>query len=91
MVRERVGCALPDTAAVQTSLLVEQLDVTPASAMARLQRLAKLHLVPYTPYKGVVLTAPGRRVALVGPGDHRLLEFFLVEPLGYSWAGPGRG
>ena len=70
---------------VHTSLLAEQLAVAPASVTAMIQRLAKLNLLTYTPYRGVVLTEPGSRLALEVLRHHRLIELFLVEALGYSW------
>lgn len=72
-------------APVTTSLLVKQLGVAPASVSGMIQKLAKLNLVTHIPYRGVMLTGLGERVALVVLRRHRLLELFLVEALGYSW------
>ena len=49
---------------VTTSLLATQLGVAPASVTGMLQRLDRLHLVTYTPYRSVELTELGRRTAL---------------------------
>jgi DtxR family transcriptional regulator, Mn-dependent transcriptional regulator len=70
---------------VTTSLLAEQLGFAPPSVTSMLQKLAKLDLVAYTPYQGVVLTEDGQRIALEVLRHHRLLELFLVTKLGYSW------
>jgi DtxR family Mn-dependent transcriptional regulator len=70
---------------VSTSLLAKQLALTLPSVTGMLQKLARLDLVAYTPYRGVVLTEQGLRVALEVLRHHRLLELFLVESLGYSW------
>lgn len=76
---------------VTTSLLSEQLSgskpngIKQASVTGMIKKLAELHLVSYTPYQGVQLTATGERVALEVLRHHRLLELYLVEALGYSW------
>lgn len=68
-----------------TVRIAKTLDVTPASVTVMLQRLAKLGLVNYVPYRGVDLTETGMRVALEVIRHHRLLELYLVRQLGYSW------
>jgi DtxR family Mn-dependent transcriptional regulator len=70
---------------VTTSLLAEHIGVKPASVTGMLKTLADLHLVSYTPYHGVELTAAGQRIALEVVRHHRLIELYLVEALGYSW------
>lgn len=71
--------------AVTTTALAERLEVTPASASAMLKRLAEQGLVEHEPYRGVVLTARGLRVALEVLRHHRLLEHYLAQELGVSW------
>ncbi len=71
---------------VTTSVLAAQLGFAPASVTGMIQRLAKLHLVTYTPYRGVVLTNIGQRAALEVLRRHRLIELFLIQALGYTWA-----
>jgi DtxR family Mn-dependent transcriptional regulator len=73
-------------AQVTTSLLAEHLGVTPPSVTGMIQKLAKLHLVTYTLYRGVVLTDIGQHSALEVLRHHRLIELFLVQALGYTWA-----
>ena len=70
---------------VTTNALAERLGVTPASASGMVKRLGEMGLVDHTPYRGVVLTAAGRRVALEVIRHHRLLELYLVETLGFPW------
>ncbi len=70
---------------VSTNAIAERLGVTPASASGMVKRLDELGLVSHRPYRGVSLTAEGRRVALEVMRHHRLLELFLVESLGVPW------
>jgi DtxR family transcriptional regulator, Mn-dependent transcriptional regulator len=72
-------------APVATNDLAERLSVTPASVSAMLKRLAERDLVEHVPYKGVLLTDDGRRLALEVLRHHRLLELYLVEHLGVPW------
>lgn len=65
-----------------TTSVAQTMDVSPASASVMLKRLAALGLVSHTPYRGVVLTNAGRRVALEVIRHHRLLEQYLAETLG---------
>jgi DtxR family Mn-dependent transcriptional regulator len=53
------------------------------SRMAR--RLARLGLVERSAYRGIRLTARGRREGLRAVRAHRLAEAFLVRVLGYGW------
>jgi DtxR family Mn-dependent transcriptional regulator len=50
-----------------------------------LKKLDELGLVTHEPYRGVRLTADGRRVALEVIRHHRLLERFLADALGMPW------
>ncbi len=70
---------------VSTNALAERLDVTPGSVSAMLRKLDELGLVAHQRYKGVRLTAAGRRVALEVIRHHRLLELFLAEVLDVPW------
>ncbi len=71
--------------AVSTNALAERLGVTAASASGMVKRLDELGLVEHQPYRGVSLTADGRRVALEVMRHHRLLELYLVQSLGVPW------
>ena len=70
---------------VSTTGLAERLGVTPASASGMVKKLGELGLVEHKPYKGVVLTPKGRRVALEVLRHHRLLEAYLASSLGVPW------
>jgi DtxR family Mn-dependent transcriptional regulator len=48
--------------------------------------LAESGLVDYEPYAGVRLTAAGEKLAALVLRRHRLIELFLVEVMGMSWA-----
>lgn len=70
---------------VQTSALAEALSITAPSTTEMAKKLAKANLVIHEPYRGIRLTQAGERVALEIVRNHRLLELFLVQALGYSW------
>src|ERR1019366_4595562 len=70
---------------VSTTALAERLGITPGSVSAMLKRLDELGLITHVPYRGVRLTADGRRLALEVIRHHRLLESFLADSLGMSW------
>jgi DtxR family Mn-dependent transcriptional regulator len=70
---------------VSTNALAERLGITPGSVSAMLRKLDDLGLISHVPYRGVRLTAEGRRLALEVIRHHRLLESFLAESLGMSW------
>jgi DtxR family transcriptional regulator, Mn-dependent transcriptional regulator len=71
--------------AVSTTDLAERLGVTPGSVSAMVRKLAEVGLIEHEPYRGVRLTAEGRRVALEVLRHHRLIELFLAEELGMPW------
>src|SRR6202142_1899850 len=70
---------------VSTNALAERLAITPGSVSAMLKRLDELGLITHVPYRGVRLTADGRRIALEVIRHHRLLESYLAEALGMPW------
>ena len=71
-----------------TSALAEKLNVSAPSVTGMVQKLAssKPALVEYQKHQGVTLTKEGKRAALEVIRHHRLLEAWLVQTLGYSWA-----
>jgi DtxR family Mn-dependent transcriptional regulator len=71
--------------AVTTNALAERLGVSAASASGMVKKLDGLGLVEHVPYKGVVLTGRGMKVALEVLRHHRLLERYLAEELGVPW------
>ena len=70
---------------VPTNALAERLGVTPGSVSGMLRRLDELGLLSHERYRGVQLTAEGRRIALRTLRNHRLLELLLVELLDVPW------
>ena len=70
---------------VPTNALAERLGVTPGSVSGMLRRLDELGLLEHERYRGVTLTAEGRRIALRTLRNHRLLELLLVELLDVPW------
>jgi DtxR family Mn-dependent transcriptional regulator len=74
-----------DGDAVSTNALAERLGVSAASASSMVKKLDGLGLVQHVPYRGVVLTERGVKVALEVLRRHRLLERYLAEELGLSW------
>src|SRR5437588_270839 len=79
------GLELRAGGAVSTNALAERLGVTAASASGMVKRLDELSLGSHVPYRGVELTADGRRLALEVLRHHRLLELYLAE----DGIGPG--
>ncbi len=76
---ERVG----DPAS--TNDIAVRLAISPASVSGMVRRLAEQGLITHEPYKGVRLTADGRKAALRTLRRHRILECYLTEVLGYPW------
>ena len=72
-------------APAQTSAIAETLDLAPPSVSGMLKRLAESGLIEHEPYRGVTLTAGGRRAALKIVRRHRILESYLMSKLGYDW------
>jgi len=70
---------------VATTVLAERLGVAPASATGMIKKLAEMRLVAYEPYRGVVLTEGGQKIALEVIRHHRLVELYLTEALGVPW------
>jgi DtxR family Mn-dependent transcriptional regulator len=62
------------------------LAVAPGTATTMVKALAESGLAEYEPYTGVRLTAAGERLAGLVLRRHRLVELFLVQVMGMSWA-----
>src|SRR5947207_1107938 len=62
------------------------LGVTPGTATTMVKALAESGLAEYEPYNGVRLTKAGERLAGLVLRRHRLVELFLVQVMGMSWA-----
>jgi DtxR family Mn-dependent transcriptional regulator len=62
------------------------LGVTPGTATTMVKALAEAGLADYEPYSGVRLSVAGERLAGLVLRRHRLVELFLVQVMGMSWA-----
>ncbi|MDP3703619.1 MAG: metal-dependent transcriptional regulator [Candidatus Omnitrophota bacterium] len=67
---------------VTTNAVAERMGVAAPSASNMIKKLAGLRLVEHTPYRGVVLTNGGEKIALEVIRHHRLLELYLSQHLG---------
>jgi DtxR family Mn-dependent transcriptional regulator len=65
-----------------TSAIARRMGVAPSSVTSMLKKLAALGLAEHSPYRGVVLSEDGRKIALEVIRHHRLLEQYLAETLG---------
>src|SRR5438045_5661131 len=59
---------------------------TPGTATTMVKALAESGLAQYEPYSGVRLSPAGERLAGLVLRRHRLVELFLVQVMGMSWA-----
>jgi DtxR family Mn-dependent transcriptional regulator len=66
--------------------IAANLDVSPPSVSGMVKRLSETGLIEHVPYRGVQLTAQGRRAALRMIRRHRILEVYLIQQLGYDWS-----
>lgn len=71
-------------APVPAARVAEMLHVTPPTASEMLKRLEKEGLVERGPRRSPVLTAEGRRRAETVVRNHRIIERFLTDFMGYS-------
>jgi len=75
-----------DQRLVSMGQVAAALRVTPGTATTMVKALSESGLVEYEPYSGVRLTPAGERLAGLVIRRHRLVEAFLVEVMGMSWA-----
>ena len=78
--------ALSEDALVPMGQLATALEVVPGTATTMVKALAESGLVRYEPYAGVRLTPAGDKLAALVLRRHRLIELFLVQVMGLSWA-----
>lgn len=71
---------------VPIARIAERLEVSPVSAGEMMQRLGRDDLVLHQPYRGVLLTSAGRRLAQDVIRRERLWECFLHDHLHLDWA-----
>lgn len=70
---------------VSTNSIAAKVNTKASSVTDMLKRLADKNLIKYRKYKGVVLTAAGKKEAIALIRKHRLWEVFLVEKLSFKW------
>lgn len=70
---------------VATNEVAHYMGVSPASASIMLKRLAEMNLVEHTPYRGIILTEEGERLAHELLRIHRLSERLLTDIIGLPW------
>src|ERR671923_696122 len=73
-------------ARVPMGQLATALGVVPGTATTMVKALSESGLVKYEPYAGVRLTPAGEKLAALVLRRHRLVELFLVQVMGMSWA-----
>ncbi|MCW3463594.1 metal-dependent transcriptional regulator [Chitinophaga nivalis] len=72
-------------AVVTTNALAYELETKPASVTDMAKKLKEKKMIDYEKYKGITLSAEGRKAALQIVRRHRLWECFLVDKLAFSW------
>ena len=75
-----------DARLVPMGQVAAALGVTPGTATTMVKALAESGLAEYEPYSGVRLTPAGEKLAGLVLRRHRLVELFLVQVMGMSWA-----
>lgn len=71
--------------ALSVSGLAQRMGVAVSTASENVRRLDKLGLITHVPYRGITLTAEGKKLALKMVRKHRILETYLHQKLGYPW------
>lgn len=72
--------------AATTSGLAVRLGLSPAAVTGMVKKLTEAGHLEHIPYRGVRLTAGGRKAALAILRRHRVLETYLITKLGFDWA-----
>src|SRR5213596_1381498 len=75
-----------DVRLVPMCQVAASLGVTPGTATTMVKALAESGLAEYEPYSGVRLSSAGEKLAGLVLRRHRLVELFLVQVMGMSWA-----
>lgn len=70
---------------VSTNAVSKEIKTSAASVTDMLKRLAEKNLIDYQKYKGVSLTAKGKKIATNLIRKHRLWEVFLLKKLQFKW------
>src|SRR6266480_7252427 len=75
-----------DERLVPMGQVASALGVAPGTATTMVKALAESGLADYEPYSGVRLSPAGEKLAGLVLRRHRLVELFLVQVMGMSWA-----
>ena len=75
---------IEDNKKVSVSSLSFTLGVSKSSVTNMLKKLVKMQLVDTAPYKPITLTNDGRKLSKKIVAQHRLVESFLVEIMGFN-------
>src|SRR6266851_2426293 len=75
-----------DQRLVPMGQVASALGVAPGTATTMVKALAESGLAEYEPYSGVRLSGAGEKLAGLVLRRHRLVELFLVQVMGMSWA-----
>ena len=70
---------------ISTNAIAEEMQTKPSSVTDMVKRLAEKGYLHYKKYKGVSMSEPGSRKALMIIRKHRLWETFLVQKMNFSW------
>jgi len=70
---------------ISTNVIASYLGMKASSVTDMLKKLADKKLVNYIKYRGVNLSAKGKKIAVNIIRKHRLWETFLVDRLNFSW------
>lgn len=73
------------TSYIGTSALADLLDVSPPAVNRMVTRLKENGLLEHEPYQGIRLTDAGRLESLKHLRNHRIVEAFLVNVMGFAW------
>ena len=76
----------PGELLVPMGQVAASVGVTPGTATTMVKALSESGLAEYEPYSGVRLTSAGETLAGLVLRRHRLVELFLVQVMGMSWA-----
>lgn len=77
--------SLNEEGEISTNSLAEVLDTKASSITDMMKKLSAKGLISYKKYKGVKLTAEGKKIAVEIIRKHRLWEVFLVNKLNFKW------
>ena len=70
---------------ITTNAIADAMQTKAASVTDMVKKLAEKQLLKYEKYKGVKLSAKGRKVAIDTVRKHRLWETFLHNKLNFKW------